>query len=165
MDLRLTEEQEMTRRMARELAAREIAPIAAEINETGRFPSEVMEKMAKAGLFGMLIPPPFGGTGRERLDFLLVVEEIAAASPSVGMSFLMSTAAAFLILAFGNDGQRRKYLPSLAKGERLGAFAITEPSGGANWWLTLRTRAVEEGDRYMVNGSKCFISNAGEADI
>lgn len=165
MDLRLTEEQEMTRKMARELAAKEIAPIAAEIDETGRFPSEVIERMAEAGLFGMLIPPPFGGTGRGRLDFLLVVEEIAAACASLGLSFVTSTDAAFLILAFGNDGQKRKYLPSLAKGERLGAFAITEPSGGANWWLTLQTRAVTDGDGYVVNGSKCFTTNASEADI
>ncbi len=165
MDLRLTEEQERTKKMARELAAKEIAPIAAEIDETGRFPREVMEKMAETGLFGILIPPPFGGAGSDRLTFLLAVEEIAAASASVGMSFLMSTGAAFLILAFGSDEQRKRYLPALAKGKRLGAFAITEPSGGANWWLTLRTKAVAEGDQYVVNGSKCFISNASEADI
>jgi len=165
MDLQLTKEQEMTRKMVRELAAKELAPIAAEIDETGRFPREVIEKMADAGLFGILIPPPFGGTGGERLDFLLVVEEIAAASASVGLSFVTSTGVAFLILAFGNDEQKRKYLPPLAKGEKLGAFAVTEPSGGANWWLTLRTRAVADGPRYIVNGSKCFITNAGEADI
>ena len=165
MDLRLTEEQEMTRKMVRELAANEIAPIAAEIDETGRFPTEVMEKMAEAGLFGILIPPPFGGAGGDRLTFLLAVEEIAAACAAVGLSFVTSVGTAFAILAFGNDEQRRKYLPALAKGEKLATVATTEPSGGANWQMTLRTRAVAEGDEYVVNGSKCFISNAGEADV
>jgi butyryl-CoA dehydrogenase len=165
MDLRLTEEQEMTRKMVRELAAKEIAPIAAEIDETGRFPTEVIRKMAGVGLFGILIPPPFGGAGGDRLDFVLAVEEIAAASASVGLSFVESTCAAFLILAFGSDEQRKKYLPALAKGEKLGVLALCEPSGSANWQMTLRTRAVADGDEYVVNGAKCFISNAGEADI
>jgi butyryl-CoA dehydrogenase len=165
MDLRLTEEQEMTRKLARELAAKEIAPIAAEIDETGRFPREAIEKMAGAGLFGILIPPPFGGAGGDRLTFVLSVEEIAAASASVALSFVTSTGVAFAILAFGSDEQRKKYLPALAKGEKLGAFAITEPSGGTNWPMTLRTRATADGDQYVINGSKCFISNTGEADI
>ena len=133
MDLRLTEKQEMTRKMARELAAKEIAPIAAKIDETGRFPREVITRMADAGLFGIIIPPPFGGAGSERIDFVLAVEEIAAASASVAFGFVVSTSTAFLILAFGSDEQRKKYLPALAKGQKLGAFAITEPSGGANW--------------------------------
>jgi len=165
MDLRLTEKQEMTRKMARELATKEVASIAAEIDQTGRFPKEVIKKMADAGLFGILIPPPFGGARGEHLDFLLVAEEIAAAAASVAFSFVTSVGTAFLILAFGNDGQRKKYLPAMAKGKRLGAFAITESSGGANWWLTLQTKAVADGDSYVVNGSKCFTTNAGEADI
>lgn len=165
MDLRLTEEQEMTRRMAGELAAKEIAPIAAEIDETGRFPREAIEKLAQAGLFGILISSPFGGAGGDRLTFLLAVEEIAAASASVALSLVTSVGAAFAILAFGSDEQRKKYLPALAKGEKLGAFAITEPSGGTNWLMTLQTRALAKGNEYVVNGSKCFISNAGEADI
>jgi butyryl-CoA dehydrogenase len=164
MDLRLTEKQEMTRKMSRELAAKEIAPIAAEIDETGRFPREVITKMADAGLFGILIPPPFGGAGSERIDFVLAVDEIAAASASVAFGLVISTSTAFSILAFGSDEQRKKYLPALAKGQKLGATAITEPSGGANWWLTLQTKAAADGEHYVVNGSKCFTTNAGEAD-
>jgi len=164
MDLKLTEKQEMTRKMAKELATKEIVPIAAEIDETGRFPREALQKMADAGLFGILIPPPFGGTGGDRLDFVLSVEELAAASASVAFGFVISTSTAFIILAFGSDGQRKKYLPALAKGQKLGASAITEPSGGANWWLTLQTKAAAEGDYYIVNGSKCFTTNAGEAE-
>ena len=165
MDLRLTEEQEMTRKMVRELAANEIAPIAAEIDETGQFPTEAVEKMAEAGLFGILTPPPFGGAGGDRLTFLLAVEEIAAASASVALSFVTSVGTAFAILAFGNDEQRRRYLSALAKGEKLGTVATAEPSGGTNWPMTLRTRAIADGDEYAINGSKCFTSNAGEADI
>jgi butyryl-CoA dehydrogenase len=165
MDLRLTEEQEMTRKMVRELAAKEIAPIAAEIDETGRFPREAMEKVAEAGLFGILIPPPFGGAGGDRFTFALSLEEISAASASVGWSLVTSVGVAFIILAFGSDEQRRKHLPALAKGEKVGAFALVEPSGGTNWQMTLQTRAVADGDHYVVNGSKCFTSNAGEADI
>lgn len=165
MDLRLTEQQEMTRNMARELAAKEIAPIAAEIDETGRFPKEPMQKMADAGLFGILTPPPFGGAGGDRLDYLLTVEEIAAASASVALSFETSVGVAFLVLAFGSDEQKKKYLPALAKGEKLGTLATTEPGGGANWPMTLRTRAAADGDQYVVNGSKCFVSNTGQADI
>ena len=165
MDLQLMEEQKMTRKMARELAAKEIAPIAAEIDETGRFPREVMEKMAEAGLFGILVPPPFGGAGGDRLAFVLSVEEIAAASASVAWSLVTSIGVSFIILAFGSDAQRKKYLPALAKGEKLGAFALVEPSGGTNWQMTLQTRAVADGDHYVVNGSKCFTSNTGEADI
>lgn len=164
MDLRLTEKQEMTRKLARELAAKEIAPIAEEIDKTGLFPKEVIKKMADAGLFGILIPPPFGGTGGERLDYLLALEEIAAASASVAWCFAASVDVAFVIMAFGSDQQRKKYLPALAKGEKLGALANTEPSGGTNWMMTLQTRAVASGDEYIVNGSKCFATNAGEAD-
>jgi len=165
MDLRLTEEQAMTRKMAGELAVRDIAPVAAEIDESGRFAGELMQKMGQAGLFGILIPPPFGGAGGQRLDFVLAVEEIAAASASVAWCLSTSTGVAFLILAFGSDEQKKRYLPALAHGQKLGALALVEPSGGTNWAMTLRTRAAAEGDHYVVNGSKCFISNAGEADI
>ncbi len=165
MDLRLTEKQEMTRKMARELAAKEIGPKAAEIDQTGRFPKEIIEKIAAGGLFGILTPPAFGGAGGDRLDFLVTVEEIAAASASVALTFVTSVVTGFLILAFGSDERKKKYLPALAKGEKLGTIATTEPGGGANWPMTLRTRAVADGDQYVVNGSKCFVSNTGQADI
>lgn len=165
MDLRLSEEQEMMRKTVKELAAKEIAPIAEEIDQTGRFPKEVMKKMADAGLFGMLIPPPFGGSGSERLNYSLALEEIAAASASVAWCFAASVCVGFAILALGTERQRQNYLPSLAKGEKLGGVANTEPEGGTNWMMTLQTKAVISGDDYVVNGSKCFITNAGEADV
>ena len=165
MDLELTKDQEMIRETARELARKEIAPIASEIDETGRFPKEVVKKMADAGFFGILTPPPFGGAGGTRLDLFLITQELASASAAVALSFTTSVGVGFLVLAFGNDEQKRKYLPSLASGKSLGAFAITEPGGGTNWPLTLQTRAVSEDGQYLVNGSKCFITNGGEADI
>jgi acyl-CoA dehydrogenase len=165
MDLELTEEQRLIRETARDLATREIAPVAGKIDETGKIPQEIFQKMADVGLFGIPIPPPFGGTGRGKLDYLLVLEEIAAASASVAWSLAASVDVASSILAFGSDDQKKKHLPSLAKGEKLGALANTEPAGGANWMMTLQTRAVAEGEHFVVNGSKCFITNAGEADI
>lgn len=165
MDLRLSEEQEMIKKTVKELAAKEIAPVAEEIDKTGRFPREVIKKMADAGLFGILIPLPFGGTGGERLSYSLALEEIAAASASVASCFTATVDVAFAILAFGSDEQRKKYLPTIAKGERFGALANTEPGGKANWMVTLQTKAVASGGEYIVNGSKCFITNAGEAEI
>ena len=165
MDLELSKDQSIIRETARELARKEITPIAAEIDKTGRFPKEVVKKMADAGFYGILTPPPFGGTGGTRLELLLITEELARVSAAVALSFTTSVGVGFLILAFGSDEQKRKYLPSLASGNSLGAFAITEPSGGTNWPLTLQTRAVFGGGQYMVNGSKCFITNGGEADI
>jgi butyryl-CoA dehydrogenase len=165
MELNLTQEQEMTKRVVRDLAANEIEPIAAEIDESGRFPREIMEKIAEAGLFGILIPPPFGGAGGTRLDLLLTIEELSVASAAIGWSFATNAAIQFMLLAFGNDQQKEKYLPAMAKGEKIAAYGLVEPSGGTNWAHTLRTRAVVDGDHYVINGSKCFTSNAGEADL
>jgi butyryl-CoA dehydrogenase len=155
----------MIKEMVRNLAAEEIAPIAAEIDESGRFPKEIIQKMVETDLLGIIIPRLFGGSEGTILDFLLVVEEIAAVSASIGLSFLTSTTVAFLILTFGNNEQKKKYLPPLVKGEKLGAIAITEPSSGTNWQMTIRTNAIFDNNQYVVNGSKCLITNVGEADI
>ena len=165
MDFQLTDEQKTTQRMVRDLAIREIVPIAAEIDESGRFPSEAFEKIAEAGLFGVIMPPAFGGAGGTRLDFALTVEALAIASASVGWCYMSSVTVGFLILAFGSDAQKQKYLPDLAQGKKMGAFALVEPSGGTNWQRTMQTRATDEGDHYLLNGAKCFTSNAGEADL
>ena len=121
--------------------------------------------MSEAGFFGVLTPPPFGGTAGSRLELLLITQELARASAAVALGFTINVGVGFLILAFGNDEQKRKYLPSLANGKSLGAFAITEPSGRTNWPLTLQTKAVFEDGQYLLNGSKCFISNGGETGV
>lgn len=165
MDLRLTDEQEMARDVFRDLVAKEIAPIARRIDEEGSFPTEVMRMLGEVGLFGILVPPSYGGTGGGRLDFAIAVEEVAAASASVGWSAITSAVVAFGILAFGDEAQKERYLPALASGTMLASFALVEPGGGTNWPQTLRTRAVAEDDGYRVDGSKCFISNAREAEV
>lgn len=165
MLVEFTEVQTMTKKLAHELAARTITPVAAEIDETRRFPREIIEQMAQAGLFGILIPAAYGGAGGERLDYLLAVEEIAMVSASVASIFVKSSTVAFLIATFGTEEQKQKYLPSMARGEALGAMAITETASGANWALTLRSRATRENDSFVLHGTKDFISNAGEAGV
>ncbi len=165
MLVELSEVQLMTKKLAHELAVREILPLAGEIDETRRFPAEIIDQMARAGLFGILIPAMYGGAGGERLDYLLAVEEIAMASASVASIYVKSSTVAFLIATFGTEEQKQRYLPAMARGETLGAMAITETDSGANWALTLRSRATRENDLYVLHGSKDFISNAGEAGV
>jgi alkylation response protein AidB-like acyl-CoA dehydrogenase len=165
MDLILNEEQRMLKKTVREFAKKEIAPTAAEIDKTGDFPWECMKKMGDLGMFGLVLPPEFGGTGPDKLSFFMALEEISAASASIGLALLCSTGAARQILARGNEKQKSEYLPAMARGERLGACAVSEPSGAANWPYTLQSTARLKNDSYIINGSKCFTSNAGEAEI
>jgi alkylation response protein AidB-like acyl-CoA dehydrogenase len=137
MDLILNEEQRMLKKTVREFAKKEITPIAAEIDKTGDFPWECMKKMGDLGMFGLVLPPEFGGTGPDKLSFFMALEEISAASASIALALLCSTGAARQILARGNEEQQRRYLPDMANGERLGACAVSEPSGAANWPFTL----------------------------
>lgn len=165
MNFGLSEQQQMLKKTVKDFAEKEIAPIAQEIDKSGELPWDCIRKMAELGFFGILVPPPFGGTGPDKLGFLVAVEEISAASASVAMSLLFSSVASFLILALGSDEQKAKYLPALAKGERLGTVAITEPGGGTNWPFTVQTTARLDNGSYVLNGTKCFISNGGEAEI
>jgi alkylation response protein AidB-like acyl-CoA dehydrogenase len=165
MNFEFSEEQRMLKKMVKDFARKEIAPIAAEIDKSGEFPWECVRKMGDLGLFGLVLPQPFGGTGPDRLSFLLALEEISAASASVAMALLCSSGAARQILGRGNEEQKSEYLPAMANGERLGACAVTEPSGGANWPFTVQTTARLENDSYVLNGTKCFTSNGGEAEI
>jgi len=165
VDFELSEEHQMLKKMVRDFAEKEIAPIAAEIDKSGEFPWDCVRKMGELGLFGLVLPPDFGGTGPDKLGFLVALEEISAACASVAMALLCSSGASRQILSLGNEEQRTKYLPAMAKGQRLGACAITEPSGGANWPYTVQTTARLEDDSYVLNGTKCFTSNGGEAEI
>lgn len=165
MDLRLNDEQQMFRNTASEFAQKVVAPIAEEVDRTGELPMDVFKKMGDVDFWGILTPPPFGGLGLERIDYALVVKELATVSAAVALGYTESVSAAFVIQAFGSDEQKRKYLPDLAKGKKIAALASTEPSGGSNWHMTVETKAVLDGDNYIVNGRKSFISNAGKADI
>ncbi len=165
MNFALTEQHKMLRRTVQDFSTKEIAPIAQKIDKSGEFPWDCVRKMASRGFFGLLTPPAFGGTGPDRLGFLIALEEISVASAGLALSLAVNSLISYIILALGNDEQKAKYLPALAKGERLGALGAAESSGGANFCFTMQSKAVLEGESYVLNGTKCFTSNGGEADI
>jgi len=163
MDLRFTEEQEMMRKMVREFAQNEIAPFV-ERMEQGEFPREILNKMAELGLMGITIPEEYGGAGMDFTSYIIAIHEISKVSATVGVILSVHTSVGTNpILYFGTEEQKKKYVPKLASGEYLGAFCLTEPSAGSDA-KSLKTKAVREGDYYILNGSKVFITNGGEAD-
>ena len=165
MDLRLTEEQEMVRRMARDFAQREVAPIAAELDEKGEVPFENIRKMGQLGLLGLTAPEEYGGGGADTVSYVLAVEEIARACASTAVVMAVQNSLVNYPLArFGTEEQKRRYLTPLARGEKIGAYALTEPEAGSDA-AAIRTRAVREGDEYVINGTKHFITNGSFADI
>ncbi len=165
MDLRLREEQEMMRKMVRDFAETEIAPYLSSMDEEDRFPREVIAKMAELGLMGIPIPERWGGVGADYLSYILALEEISRVSATVGVILAVHTSVGTIpILMYGSDQQKEKYVTRLAKGEYLGAFALTEPQAGSDA-SQIRTQARKVGNQYILNGSKMFITNAGEADV
>ena len=138
----LTEEQSLFQSMIRSFAANEIAPLAAEIDETSRFPTETIEKMAPLGLLGIPVPEEYGGAGADLLSYMLALEEIAYACGSTALSLAAHTSLATVpILTFGTEEQKRRYVPDLASGAKLGAFGLTESHAGSDAGAT-KTRAV-----------------------
>jgi len=165
MDFELTEEQEMIRRMVRDFAEKEIVPIAGEMDEKGEFPWEIIRKMAPLGFLGLPIPEEYGGAGIDNVSFAIAMEEIARASGSIAITLDAHVSLACeAILQFGSEEQKRKYLAPLARGEKLGAFALTEPEAGSDA-AAIKTRAVLSGDEWVLNGQKVFITNGSIADV
>ncbi|MBB5324031.1 hypothetical protein HNQ34_001123 [Anoxybacillus tepidamans] len=163
MNLRFTEEQEMMRNMVKEFAQSEIAPFV-ERMEQGEFPRPILKKMAELGLMGITIPEEYGGAGMDFTSYIIAIHEISKVSATVGVILSVHTSVGTNpILYFGTEEQKRKYVPKLASGEYLGAFCLTEPSAGSDA-KSLKTKAVRQGDCYILNGSKVFITNGGEAD-
>jgi acyl-CoA dehydrogenase len=163
MNLRFTEEQEMMRKMVREFAENEIAPFV-ERMEKGEFPREILNKMAELGLMGITVPEEYGGAGMDFTSYIIAIHEISKVSATVGVILSVHTSVGTNpILYFGTEEQKRKYVPKLASGEYLGAFCLTEPGAGSDA-KSLKTKAVRQGDYYILNGSKVFITNGGEAD-
>ena len=161
----LTDEQKMMQDMVRKLAQNEIAPRAAEIDRTHEFPRENIRKMAELGLMGVPIPEEYGGAGCDFLSYIITIEEISKACASTGVILAVHTSVGTLpILYFGTEEQKRKYIPKLASGEWIGAFALTESNAGSDP-SNLATTARLEGDHYIVNGNKIFITNGGEAAV
>lgn len=161
----LTEEQAMIRDMARQFARERLAPGAAERDRTHRFPAEELREMGELGLLGMVVPEEWGGAGADAVAYALAIEEIAAGDGAIStiMSVHNSVGCA-PILKFGTDAQKEQYLRPMAAGRVLGAFCLTEPQAGSDA-SALRTRAVADGDHYVLNGAKQFITNGQHAGV
>ena len=165
MKLELTDQQKMIQKMVREFADKEVAPIASELDEKGEYPTKTLEKMAKLGLLGIIIPNKYGGAGLDTISYSIVVEEISRKCASTGViTSVHNSLTAWPIMKYGNEDQKKKYLPILAKGEKIGAFAATEPNAGSDLGA-LRTTAELKEDKYIINGDKTFITSGPEAGI
>ncbi len=165
MDFVLSKEHEMARTLFREFAETEVKPLAQEVDETERFPRETVEKMAKYGFMGIPFAKEYGGQGCDSLTYAMCVEELSRVCGTTGVIVSAHTSlGAEPINKFGTEEQKQKYLIPLAKGEKLGAFGLTEPGAGTDA-SGQQTKAVLEGDHYVLNGSKIFITNGGQADI
>jgi butyryl-CoA dehydrogenase len=163
MDFTLTKEQEMIKNMVSEFAEREVKPFASDIDEKAEFPWETINKMAKLNLLGLPLPKELGGAGVDTISYILAVEEISKRCASTGVIMSVHTSVGtYPIYLFGTPEQKQKFVVPLAKGERIGAFALTEPSAGSDA-AGVQTTAVLKGDNYILNGSKIFITNGGVA--
>jgi len=165
MDFRLNDELRAIRDMARDFAEREIAPYADRWEKEHYFPREVVTKMAGLGFYGTLVPEEYGGNGMGFLAGTIITEEIARASASLRVTFNMQTfGPALSIFRYGTEEQKKKYIPKLVSTEMIGCFAITEPNAGSDI-MSMKTTAVPQGDCFLVNGTKTWISNAQIADL
>ena len=155
----------MARQLFKDFAEKEVKPLAQEIDQEHRFPRETVEKMAKYGFMGIPVPKEYGGQGCDTLTYAMCVEELSKVCGTTGVIVSAHTSLCIdPIMTFGTEEQKQKYLVPLAKGEKLGAFGLTEPGAGTDA-QGQQTKAVEEGDEWVLNGSKCFITNGKEADV
>ncbi len=165
MDFDLNEEQEMIRRTVRDFADKEIVPVARENDRTETFPADILRKMAGLGLLGAPIPEEYGGAGMDYIAYAIMTEEIGRGCSSLRTTLSVHISLVQLtILEWASEGQKRQYLPRLASGEWLGCFGLTEPNAGSDA-ANQQTMAVRDGDSWVLNGNKMFISNGGKADL
>ncbi|MBE3066995.1 MAG: acyl-CoA dehydrogenase [Chloroflexi bacterium] len=165
MDFQLTEEHVLIKNMVREFAEKEIAPRAEEIDATDQFPADIFKRMAELGLLGIPFAEEYGGAGGDYISLLIAMEEIARVSGTVAIILDAHTSLCCEpIYLFGTEAQKKKYLPPLVSGEKIGAFGLTEPNAGSDAGAT-RTRAVRDGDEWVINGQKLFITNGSIADV
>jgi butyryl-CoA dehydrogenase len=164
LNFTLSIQQSQIRQMARQFARAELAPIAKEIDEEGRFPWEAVEKMGPLNFFGMQAPRPYGGAELDSISYCLVIEEISRVCGAMGLTLAVhNSVAVYPLSKFGNDEQKAKFLPPLAAGEKIGAFCLTEPNAGSDA-LAIESTAIRDGDSYIVNANKIFVTNGGVAD-
>ncbi|MCK9582239.1 MAG: acyl-CoA dehydrogenase family protein [Endomicrobiales bacterium] len=163
MDYFLSDEQKMIVDLARKIAIEKIKPVREHYDETEEFPWPIMKELAQADLCGVYIPAEYGGFGGGVLDLVLVVEELCKIDGGIALGLAATALGTFPILLNGNEAQKKKYLPDIASGKKLAAFGLTEPEAGSDA-TAMRTTAKLEGDFYVLNGTKCFITNAGDAE-
>ncbi len=165
MDFELTDKQKMIKNMVREFAQKEIAPVAEEIDKEEKFPHEIIKKMAPLGLLAVMVPQEYGGAGLDTISYAIVIEEISKECASTGViASVHNSLVSWPITEFGTKAQKEKFLPILAKGEKIGAFAATEDNAGTDLGA-LETTAKLDGDEYVINGSKTFITSGKDAEI
>ncbi|UYN92857.1 MAG: acyl-CoA dehydrogenase [Anaerolineales bacterium] len=160
----ITEEHEMLRQAARDFAQKEIAPIAAEHDESGEFPLTTIRKMGQMGFMGIEVPEDYGGAGMDTLAYVLALEEICKADAAHGTVMSVNNSLfCYGIMKFGTEEQKQKYVRGVATGEKIGAYSLTEPMSGSDA-ATMRSRAVKDGDHYVINGRKSWVTSAPVAD-
>jgi butyryl-CoA dehydrogenase len=164
MDYFFTEEQKMIQELARQIAEEKIVPVRAELDEKEEFPHEIMKVLAQSDMFGIFIPEEYGGLGMGSLELCIAVEELSRACLGVSTSYAANALGTYPILLFGTEEQKNKYLPDIAAGKRLVAFALTEANAGSDA-AGIQTTAKKDGDYYILNGTKQWITNGGEAEI
>ncbi|CDQ38273.1 MULTISPECIES: acyl-CoA dehydrogenase [Virgibacillus] len=165
MDFQLTDEQDMLRKMVRDFATNDVEPTAAERDEEERFDREIFHKMAELGLTGIPWPEEYGGIGADYMSYIIAVEELSRVCASTGVTLSAHVSlASWPIYKYGNEAQKKSFLKRLASGEALGAYALSEPGAGSDV-VSMKTSAKEDGDHYILNGNKVWITNGGVADI
>lgn len=164
MDYFLTEEQIMIRDLARQIAEEKVVPVRAELDEKNEYPWEIIKVLAQSDMIGLFIPEEYGGLGKGSFELCLVVEELSKACVGVSTTYAANALGTYPILISGSDDQKKKYLPDIAAGKRLVAFGLTEANAGSDA-SGIQTTAVAEGNEYVLNGTKQWITNGGEADI
>jgi len=165
MDFQLNDEQQQLRKSVREFAEREIAPHVLEWDEASHFPADIVKELGKMGLLGVIFPTEYGGAGMGYIEYVIAIEELSRVDGSVGIIVAAHTSlGSNHIFVAGNESQKQKYIPKLATGEFLGAWGLTEPGSGSDAGGA-RCTAVRKGDRWVLNGTKTFITNGGHADV
>ncbi|MGD2081133.1 MAG: acyl-CoA dehydrogenase family protein, partial [Nitrospirota bacterium] len=164
MDYFFTEEQQMIKDLAAQIAREKVVPVRAELDEKSEFPREIMDVLGQSDLMGLYIPEEYGGAGMGGMELCIAVEEISKACLGVSTSYAANALGTYPILLHGSDGQKQKYLPDIASGKKLVAFALTEANAGSDAG-GVQTTARLEGDEYVLSGTKQWITNGSEADI
>ena len=161
MKLEFNDQQKMIQNMVKEFAEKEVAPIAAELDEKSEYPTKTLKKMSKLGLLGIIVPTEYGGAGLDTISYAIVVEEISRKCASTGViTSVHNSLVAWPIMKYGTEEQKKKWLTPIASGEKVGAFGLTEPDAGSDAG-SIRTTAVLHGNEWVINGTKQFATNIG----